>query len=140
VTQADVDAGQIVNTASARGLSPAGVQVTATDTQTTLAVQSPSIAVGKNSPTESFTAGAVVTYTFDVVNTGDVTLSGVTVNDEIVGLVVCPTTTLAPGAATTCSGDYTVTQADIDAGTRNTRSARALRSHSTKSLRLARSR
>ncbi|WP_373319561.1 DUF7507 domain-containing protein, partial [Rugosimonospora africana] len=31
-------------------------------------------------------------------------------------LIACPTTTLVPQDSTTCTGRYTVTQADIDAG------------------------
>ena len=51
-----------------------------------------------------------------VTNTGDVTLDPVGVDDPKVGAVTCPVTTLAPGAATTCTATYTVTQADVDAG------------------------
>ncbi|MEZ5191696.1 MAG: hypothetical protein R2734_03705 [Nocardioides sp.] len=49
-------------------------------------------------------------------NTGNTTLTGVTVNDPKVGTVTCPVTTLAPGASTTCTATYTITQADVDAG------------------------
>ena len=54
---------------------------------------------------------------FLVTNTGNVTLTGVTVDDPLVGPVSCPVTTLAPGASTTCTATYTLTQADVDAGT-----------------------
>ena len=51
-----------------------------------------------------------------VTNTGNVTLTGVVVDDPKVGTVTCPVTTLAPGASTTCTATYTLTQADVDAG------------------------
>ena len=51
-----------------------------------------------------------------VTNTGNVTLTGVTVDDPKVGTVTCPATTLAPAESTTCTATYTLTQADVDAG------------------------
>ncbi|GAB3933761.1 hypothetical protein GCM10027614_05460 [Micromonospora vulcania] len=61
-------------------------------------------------------------YRFLVVNTGNVTLNGVNVTDvqtppssnANLGPITCPVTTLAPGASTTCTATYTVTQADLD--------------------------
>ena len=45
--------------------------------------------------------GQPVTWTYVVTNTGTVTLSDVTVNDDIIGPVSCPQDTLAPGASMT---------------------------------------
>jgi hypothetical protein len=65
--------------------------------------------------------GDQITWAFVVTNIGNVTLSGVTVNDGMLAAagvaVSCPQTVLAPGQAMTCMSDaYTVTQADMDAG------------------------
>ena len=49
-------------------------------------------------------------------NTGNVTLTAVVIDDPLVGAVVCPVTTLAPGESTTCTATYTLTQVDVDAG------------------------
>ena len=49
-------------------------------------------------------------------NTGTTTLTGVGVSDDLVPTVSCPSATLAPGASETCTGTYTVTQGDVDAG------------------------
>lgn len=64
------------------------------------------------------TAGSTIPYTYTVTNTGNTTLTGVAVTDTDLGPVTCAATTLAPGASTTCTADhpYTITQADINAG------------------------
>ena len=70
----------------------------------------------KTAPTGKVAAGDKVSYSFAVTNTGNVTLSGVSVADPKVGKVTCPETTLAPGKQTTCTAVYTATSADIAAG------------------------
>ncbi|MCB0913191.1 MAG: hypothetical protein KDB60_16410, partial [Propionibacteriaceae bacterium] len=117
MTQADLDAGRVINVATAVGTPPTGDPVSATDTTTTPISSAPSIVVDKQAGTPSGnTAGSTIAYTFIVQNTGNVTLHAVGVSDPKVGAVTCPTTTLAPGAATTCHATYTLTQADVDAG------------------------
>ena len=119
VTQADVDAGSIANTATASGTPPIGAPVTDTDTEVVTATQSASIDLAKSAtPVAVAAVGDTVAYSFVVTNTGNVTLTSVGVGDPLPGLsaVVCPVATLAPGGATTCSATYTVTQADVDAG------------------------
>ncbi|HEY3338144.1 MAG TPA: GEVED domain-containing protein [Propionicimonas sp.] len=117
LTQADVDAGSVVNAASVTGTSPSGAVVTATDTVTTTIPARPAITLDKQAGTPSgMTAGSTIAYSFVVTNTGNVTLSAVAVDDTRVGTVSCPVGTLAPGAVTTCTASYTLTQADVDAG------------------------
>ncbi len=118
LTQADVDSGHIANTATVTGTDPNGTDVTATDSTDTPIAAGPAISLDKQAGTPSGnTAGSTIAYTFLVTNTGNVTLTGVTVDDPLVGAVSCPVTTLAPGASTTCTATYTLTQADVDAGT-----------------------
>src|SRR5690606_8868125 len=63
------------------------------------------------------TAGSTIAYTFVVTNTGNVTITGLVVNDaQLDAAAVCPVTTLAPGEETTCTGTHTITQAEVDAG------------------------
>ena len=67
----------------------------------------------------SFTApGQGILYRFLVTNTGNVTLTSVGLSDNTVGAshLRCPVAALAPGANETCTGSYTTTQADVDAG------------------------
>ena len=63
-------------------------------------------------------AGEEITYSFAVTNTGNVTLTGIGVDDAMVGDVTCAATELAPTEQTTCTADepYVTTQADVDSG------------------------
>ncbi|MEP3892512.1 MAG: hypothetical protein ABJN52_00770 [Litorimonas sp.] len=113
ITQADMDAGSIANQAFAQSgtLVSAPVDVTVDGTRT------PSLGFVKRATTADFdAAGDVINYEFDVENTGNVTLTGVSVTDDIITSVTCPESTLAPAATMVCSASYTVTQADVDAG------------------------
>ncbi|MGV8848839.1 MAG: beta strand repeat-containing protein [Propionibacteriaceae bacterium] len=119
LTQADVDAGQVANTATVTGHPPTGTSVTATDSVTTPIAASPKVAIDKQAGAPSGTAaGATIPYTFVVTNTGNVTLTPITISDPVVGTVACPVTTLAPATSTTCTATYTTTQDDFDAGHR----------------------
>ena len=62
--------------------------------------------------------GTKVTYSYLVINTGNVTVTGVRVVDPMTGLsaVTCPTTSLAPTASVTCTATYTTTAADLQRG------------------------
>jgi len=119
VTQADMDSGQIANTATATGTPlPGGNPPTATGSSTVTASQQPELSVDKSSDVETITAaGQEITYSFAVENTGNVTLTGVTVNDPLLGdSPVGTIASLAPGVTRTVTAVYTVTQADMDEG------------------------
>jgi len=63
--------------------------------------------------------GDVITYTFTVTNTGTTTLTNVVVTDPMLGLTITgsPIASLAVGASSSViTGTYTITQANINAG------------------------
>ena len=74
-------------------------------------------------PSDRADAGDKINYAFTVTNTGNVTLTGITVTDPKLvapnGSISGGPITLAPGAsdATTFTGSYTLTLTDINAGT-----------------------
>ncbi|WP_418515424.1 hypothetical protein ACNUCX_11200 [Curtobacterium flaccumfaciens pv. flaccumfaciens] len=128
-TQADLDKGTaITNSATAGGTPPTGPGVTSDPSNVRVPVeQSPSMKVVKSaSPTDekSYTVGQVVTYSFVVTNTGNVTITDPTIDDsEFSGTgqlspITCPaeSATMAPAAVVTCTATYTLTQADVNAG------------------------
>ncbi|HEX6355596.1 DUF7507 domain-containing protein [Actinophytocola sp.] len=123
VTDADIDAGIVRNTAVASGQPPRGPRVESPPDTEEVPVADPSMTLDKRAQlndennNDLADAGETITYTFQVTNTGNVPLADITVNDPKAGTVTCPSTTLAPGASTTCvAAPYTVTDADIDAG------------------------
>ncbi|MBC6941701.1 MAG: DUF11 domain-containing protein [Xanthomonadales bacterium] len=121
--QVTVDAGatgQLVNTASASSpQTPNPIQGSATVLVPNPALTLTALTLTKSASPASVTqAGDVITYTFSVENTGNVTLTNVNVSDPLLGSLVCtPIASLAPGATASlsCTGNsYTVTQGDID--------------------------
>ncbi|MGH2548382.1 MAG: DUF7507 domain-containing protein, partial [Thermomicrobiales bacterium] len=122
VTQADVDAGFVHNAATADGECGQDCDVPSGGDEVTVTTDppAPSIDVAKSSdPTGGVHLGDTITYTFTATNTGNVTLSNVTVNDPLPGLsAISPASvaTLAPGATTTFTATYVVSASDIARG------------------------
>ncbi len=133
VTQADIDHGSVDDTATATGTPPSGPRVTSPPSDASVtATAAPGISIVKSatvSDVAHFLAGQAITYTFVVTNTGNVTLHDVRVTDTgftgtgPLSAVSCPdgggTSTvpaLAPGTQAICTATYTLTTADVDAG------------------------
>ncbi len=129
LTQEDIDAGTFANIASAVGTPPVGSSVSDTDDDTQTLTAAPSVELAKTGaldldvvdPDGIANAGDKINYTFSVTNTGNVTLTNVTISDTVGGITLTgsPIASLAPGATDddTYTGTYTLTQADVDAGT-----------------------
>lgn len=122
--QTDLDAGQVVNTATATGTPPTGAAVTSTATKTVTLTRSPAMTFTKTAnPAFISAVGTVVTYTFTGTNTGNVTLTAVAVTDPHVGLSAITYTwpgtagRLLPGQVVTATATYTTKAADVTAGT-----------------------
>ena len=119
VTQADVDKQEkIYNTVTVNGTD-------GTDPGTDVVEKTEAVKVTKTSSLEKATGNTVegkaevndtIDYAVIVKNTGNVTLTEVTINDDKLGIKDRKeSVTLAPGAETTIQlGSYTVTQPDVD--------------------------
>src|SRR5690606_12570139 len=132
ITQDDIDAGQVTNQATATGTAPD--QSTVSDLSDESSVleddptvielcQNPAIALIKTGVVNDTNGNGcadvdeTISYSFTVVNLGNVTLFNVSVTDPMVAVNGGPIT-LAPNAsdATSFTATYTITQSDIDAG------------------------
>src|SRR5690554_4364713 len=137
ITQADIDAGGVWNLAIANGNAPYNIPVDSVDSEDpngpldptdpnydpncptctfTGLDQDPSIAITKNGTYDANTG--VITYSFEVTNTGNTSLTNILIDDAIIGvtgLAVTPST-LQPGQTGNATITYTVTQADIEIG------------------------
>lgn len=146
ITQADIDAGGIDNQAIGSGTDPDGSVVD--DLSDTSNPNDPNETGGDNDPTFTSigpdpcisltkgseldvgadgiaTAGDIITYTYEVMNCGNVTLTDTEIIEEDMtftgtgSLPVPPAvvpSTLEPGQLVTLQSAYSITQADIDSG------------------------
>ena len=108
VTQADIDkGGKIHNVATAGDKSPEkDVNVE----------QNPGYTAVKTADKEKVTAaGEIITYTITVKNTGNTTLTDITVKDDMAGIDT-KIDTIEVGKSASVTGTYTVKQEDIDKG------------------------
>ena len=124
LTQLDLDKlgnagadGDIDNTATANSNETNAVQ----DSAEVPLVYAPALAIDKlfvnvtggDGDALADAVGDVLNYTVKVTNTGNVTLTGVTMVDPLTGDSI-PAFTLAPGAFQTFNTDYVLTQLDLD--------------------------
>lgn len=120
VTQADLDAGSFTNHAEAGGTDPDGNPVEASGSATAGAVQDPVLGVVKEADVEEFfSAGDVINYTITATNDGNISLTGTTVTDALIDTLDCAPKVpvdIEPGGLIVCTGSYTATDSDVDAG------------------------
>ncbi|MCB4797708.1 DUF7507 domain-containing protein [Neotamlana laminarinivorans] len=142
ITQADIDAGSITNTATATGLDTTGNNVSDTsddpnnptdsdtngdgdpdDSTVTILQNAPELTLYKtgifiDSNGDGLAqVGESIQYIFDISNTGNVTISNITITDPLVNVTGGPIS-LTPGETdnTTFVANYILTQNDVDNG------------------------
>jgi Flp pilus assembly protein TadG len=116
-TQADVNNGSFTNTATATTGS-----LSDNDIEILTAAQFPALALDKVSDIDaSAVVGTVITYTYYLTNSGNVTLGPpYDINDNKIGdyNITCPASgDIDPGQTTQCTGTYTIKNSDVSAGT-----------------------
>jgi uncharacterized repeat protein (TIGR01451 family) len=119
VLQSNIDAGELVNTASAIGQTPDGTVVDdETSVTTDVPAAMPSVTVEKSAtPSVLGAVGSSVIYRFDVRNTGNVTLTNLEVTDILDAGYSCTIAEIAPTLNdATCTFEVEVTQSMIDDG------------------------
>ncbi|HWM92233.1 MAG TPA: hypothetical protein VN493_15820 [Thermoanaerobaculia bacterium] len=107
--------GQYQNIGAVTGKSICGQTVSDDDPSHYYGIDEPGITIVKltngqdvsSPPGPQIEAGAPVTWSYVVTNTGKITLTGVAVTDDQGVAVTCPKTTLKPGESMTCTGKGT---------------------------------
>lgn len=126
VTQSDINLGFVDNTASTAGTATGYPPVTDNDSHHQVLPVLGKLSIDKqgsyndvNGDTYGDT-GDKIDYTIVVTNIGNITLTNVSVSDPLIpGLVCNPASPIAvfnPGDSTICTGSYTLTLSDINAG------------------------
>jgi gliding motility-associated-like protein len=123
ITQQDRDRGKIINTATTKGITPNGATVTDIS-GTDLTNDDPTIIVIGNRPAIKLIKTGIVStdkkeivYSFDIINTGDVTLKDLHLADaKIPQNIILSNYTIAPGATVTARVTYTITLAERQDG------------------------
>jgi len=105
-----IEVGPISTGTSVAGLCLKGEPTAGTPDQLSL--------VKTANPTTYSSVGDVITYTYEITNSGQTTLSGpFSVSDDKQGTISpCGSGPLAPGGSTTCTSTHTISQADLTAG------------------------
>jgi uncharacterized repeat protein (TIGR01451 family) len=124
LTQADVDAGTVTNTAVALSNPPGSTAIVSSASSSAIvtSARTASLALLKSASPVAFAAGNTITYSFRVTNTGSVTLSAPTITETSfsgtgpVPVATCPAGSFAPGSSVTCTAPYQLTGADATAG------------------------
>lgn len=112
ITQDDLDAGSLPNTATVRAVDAQGHTVApATHSEVVTADQQPALALTKTPNVASVDAvGDHIGYTFVLTNTGNVTVTNASIADAVPGVTLtgCTVGAIRPGENFTCTGTYTV--------------------------------
>jgi hypothetical protein len=128
VTAGDVTAGSVENTATVSGHAPNNTETITSapsSTSTPTVAPAPGLSVVKSaspSAAASYVAGQQITYSFVVTNAGNVTVADIAIDEGsfsgtgIMSAATCPAASLTAGAQEVCTATYTLTQADVDAG------------------------
>jgi LPXTG-site transpeptidase (sortase) family protein len=116
ITQTDMDNGSVTNLATAAIGEVSSEEVS----ETVTAEQNGELTLLKTAAESSFNAvGDVLHYTLTVTNTGNLTLTAVSITDGDISDFACDPEqplTLAPGEELQCTGTYTITQTDLNNG------------------------
>lgn len=124
ITQADIDAGERLNTAEASATNVTNVVLREEDSAAVAIPQAPAIALQKSGvlnlgADNEASVGDIITYSFVMTNTGNTTLDDVRLADTTlpgINITFTEFDNFAPGDEQTFTGTYALTLADIEAG------------------------
>ena len=113
-----VAATAILDTARVTGTPASGTLSAATANGSVAFVGQPSWTLSATANPSVFSmAGQTIAYSYSLINTGNVAISGIALSGTKVSAPACPASTLAAGGRMTCTGSYVSVAADVSAGT-----------------------
>ena len=117
-TQNDLDSGSVSVTATGHAFYNGNTIASNRATGTVISIQNTGLTLDKTSPSAVYVlAGDSLNYTYNLKNSGNVTLIGPFSVSDNKTTVVCPSTaSLAPNTSLNCTSSYSVTQIDVDTG------------------------
>ncbi|MGI8888535.1 MAG: sigma-70 family RNA polymerase sigma factor [Nocardioidaceae bacterium] len=125
ISQVDVDAGSVTTTITVSGQDKISGETVSASQPTTYPLKPAPLAdltVDASAVVQDLNGvvgvnlGDQIDYSFDVKNTGALTLSNVTVKDAKLGTVACVPQTLPPGKPAECTTAYVIQPLDVAAG------------------------
>jgi uncharacterized repeat protein (TIGR01451 family) len=105
--------GPIVNIANASGEDPFEIIVYDVDTETVSIEYNADIEIIKEADLLIADIGDIINYTYTVTNIGEVTLTDITVYDDLLGPITLGTNELTPGESTTGTSTHLVSENDL---------------------------
>ena len=111
------DCGSVLNTSTAVGTN--FTTIVSNDVDVLIdgcLTPGPAIDLVKTGVAPSRNVGDPITYTYLITNTGNQTLIDITLDDDILGSITVPKTTLLEAESMTATATHMITQADVDRG------------------------
>jgi uncharacterized repeat protein (TIGR01451 family) len=105
--------GPLTNIVTAAATNILKQPLTATATATVALTYTASMSVTKVPSSTAARVGDTLTYTYTIVNTGDVSLNALSLSDNKIGAIKPAKTTLVSGETTTATATYTVLEGDL---------------------------
>ncbi|MDD4446885.1 MAG: hypothetical protein PHN61_04325, partial [Methanothrix sp.] len=105
--------GPLTNIATIQGTDIQNQPVTATASASIALTYTSGLAVAKKASSTTAKVGDVVTYQFSVTNNGTVTINGLALNDDKLGVVTLDKASLLPGETATGSATHTIIETDL---------------------------
>lgn len=117
VTDADVTLGEVTNVAQASGSDPVGGDVLSNEATVTVPFTAALSLTKEVETAPPYAVGQQISYSYEVTNEGNATLTTVNVNDNRIPAtsLVCQDDVLEPEATTTCTGTYVVQNSHVEA-------------------------
>jgi uncharacterized repeat protein (TIGR01451 family) len=114
--------GPLTNTVTVSGITTSEpiTSVSASAAETVNLTSTPALGVTKQANVNTAQVGQTITYTYRVTNTGNITLTAITANDDMLGPVPFTPDTLAPTHGTSARLTYTIQLTDLPGHLTNT--------------------